>query len=274
MKADRLRLPSLDSVALRDEVVQEQVADAFDRHLSNAPPVTLALVIACAVLHLATGALDALIAGWSPLGILMDERSAVTLVVFGAREHGLVQAGETWRLLSCVFLHGGPLHLALNMAALFGLGRILEATWGRARFLALFLGAGLAGSVLSQAFGTGMSVGASGGVFGLLGAGVVFGLRNRDALPRHLRKVFGKGLLPWVGVNLFIGFVVPRIDNLGHIGGLLGGALLALLLQDRVLPWRSPPRWAGWVLTVGSLAALAWAGWGVAESLTWLATGS
>lgn len=274
MKAHRLRLPSLDSVALRDEIVQEQVADAFDSHLRQVPPVTVALVVACVVLHLATGALDALLTGWSPLGVLMDERSGVALVVFGAREHGLVNAGETWRLLSCVFLHGGLLHLALNMGALYALGRILEATWGRARFLALFLGAGLAGSVLSQVFGTGMSVGASGGVFGLLGAGVVFGLRHRDALPRHLRKVFGKGLLPWVGVNLFIGLVVPRIDNLGHIGGLIGGAVLALLLQDRVLPWRSPPRWAGWALTAACVAALGWAGWGVAQSLIWLATGA
>jgi len=137
-----------------------------------------------------------------------------------------------------VFLHAGFFHLALNMLALFGLGRLCEAVYGPKRLLGLFLVSGLLGSVLSHIGGTELSVGASGAVFGLMGAGVVFGMRSRQKLPLPLRSVFGRGLMPWVVLNLVIGMSVPRIDNLGHLGGMLGGAACALFFGDRLVPGR------------------------------------
>ncbi|MED5372487.1 MAG: rhomboid family intramembrane serine protease [Myxococcota bacterium] len=266
-------LPSFDALVLRDKLLQARVGERFEQHLRRLPPVTTALVAACVVLHLATGGVDWATgqANWAQA--IVGQRSAGTLLLFGAREHGMVASGEYWRLLSCIFLHGDGLHILLNGLALFGLGRLCEAVWGGLRMAAIFLFAGLCGSLLSQAGGTELSVGASGGVFGLLGAGVVFGLRAKDALPPGLRRVFGRGLAPWIVINLAIGLFVPRIDNLGHLGGLFGGVLIAPLLADRVLPGSQGYSWVDGFLGVGMGAVLAGTAAQVIRELLWVGAG-
>lgn len=131
-----------------------------------------------------------------------------------------VAAGEYYRLLTSAFLHGGIVHLLLNMYALYLFGPQLEAALGRLRFIVLYVVSALGGSALSYAFASPVqpSLGASGAVFGLLGAYLVINRRlGRDNTP----------VLMLLAINLAYGFLVPNIDWRAHLGGLVTGALVA-----------------------------------------------
>jgi membrane associated rhomboid family serine protease len=132
----------------------------------------------------------------------------------------LVARGEYHRMLTAAFLHAGLLHLAFNMFALWLFGSQVERVLGPARFLALYLLAAVGGSALSHFFGppTTFGVGASGAVFGILGAYVAI------ARSRGLDTSQVTGLIV---LNLFVGAVLPGIDNAAHVGGLLTGAAVA-----------------------------------------------
>jgi membrane associated rhomboid family serine protease len=141
----------------------------------------------------------------------------------GALYGPLVADGEWWRLLTSAFLHANLIHLGLNMLMLWWFGRALEGLLGRGRFLGLYLVSALAGAagallVNPAAF----TVGASGAIFGILGAGVV--------LERRRIYVFGGGALGVVLLNVLFTFAVPNISIGGHFGGLVGGALAVLAL--------------------------------------------
>jgi membrane associated rhomboid family serine protease len=169
-----------------------------------------------------------------------------------------VADGEVYRLLTAGFLHSGLFHLLVNMFSLWVLGTMLEPGIGRLRFVLIYLVSLLAGS-----FGAlivtphAVTVGASGAIFGLLGAGVVI-LRKRGIDPMQ------SGLPLWIGINLVFSFAVPGISIGGHIGGLIGGALAAIVLfelPDRVrrLPTVAPMIAAGALgaaAVVGSLAVV------------------
>ena len=134
-----------------------------------------------------------------------------------------VADGEFYRLFTSAFLHGGFFHLALNMYALYLFGPQLEAALGRVRFTALYVVSALGGSALSYAFAAPNrpSLGASGAVFGLLGAYLVVSRRlGRDSTP----------ILVLLAINFGYGFLVPRIDWRAHLGGLVAGALVAAAL--------------------------------------------
>lgn len=136
-----------------------------------------------------------------------------------------IAAGEWYRLLTPAVLHAGALHLAFNSFALWIYGPSVERAFGSLRFAAVYLVSGFLGGALSYAFGPCrvIGVGASGAIFGLLGALLVylFHLRRSAPIARSLQ-----GILTIVGINLVIGFTVPGIDNLAHLGGLAGGALV------------------------------------------------
>ncbi len=232
----RRQPPSFEAIFLGEALDREAALDAFVGGLSWRPLVTLSLCAALLVIHVGVGWLDYATGQFSFLGSLVWARTPESLMAAGGRLSEAVAIGQSWRLVTCVLLHADWLHLGLNGVALYGLGRIAEAIFGRARLLALFLAAGLGGAVLSQLGPASMSVGASGAVFGLMGACMAFGFRYRTVLPHDLRLLLVRGLTPWVVLNLLIGFSVPRIDNLGHIGGLLTGAVVGLLLRDRIIP--------------------------------------
>lgn len=132
----------------------------------------------------------------------------------------LVAQGEYYRMLSAAFLHAGLLHLAFNMFALYVFGSQVERVFGLGRFLGLYLLAAVGGSAVSHFVGSPatLGVGASGAVFGLLGAFVVI------ARARGLDTSQVVGLIV---LNLFLGAVIPGIDNAAHVGGLLTGGLVA-----------------------------------------------
>jgi membrane associated rhomboid family serine protease len=139
-----------------------------------------------------------------------------------------VDDGAWWQLVTSMFTHVEPLHLGFNMLALYFLGPVLENVLGRARFLALYLVSGLAGSaavmLLSEPHG--QTVGASGAIFGLMGALAVVALKVRGQV---------QTVLMWIGLNLVFTFTVSGISWQGHLGGLVGGALIgaAMVLAPR-----------------------------------------
>jgi membrane associated rhomboid family serine protease len=175
-----------------------------------------------------------------------------SLVSSGALDGPDVASGEVYRLVTSGFLHAGFIHLALNMYILWILGTMFESSVGRLRFLLIYFVA-----MLSGAFGAllltpnAYTVGASGAIFGLMGAGVIV-LRSRGIDPMQ------SGLPVLIGINLLFSFAVSGISIGGHIGGLIGGALAAMALDapERI---RGLPRAVGPVLAgaVGALAVAA-----------------
>lgn len=157
------------------------------------------------------------------------------LEFFGARINSAIRAGDYWRFITPVFLHGSLAHIFFNMYALYSIGSLLERHLGYIRFLALYFLSAFAGNVFSFLFtgDSGYSVGASTAVFGLIGAELVFFYQNRELFGSYARQAISN-IVFIIGINLFIG-LAPNIDNWGHVGGLLGGAMFA---------WFASPLWA------------------------------
>src|SRR4051794_7107939 len=163
-----------------------------------------------------------------------------------------VANGEGWRIITSGFMHYRTLHLLFNMYALYILGQMLEPVLGQLRFGLIYLVALICGSVGALIMSpNALTAGASGAVFGLMGAAILV-MRNRGV------NVLQSGLGVWLGLNLLITFTVSHISVGGHIGGLIGGAAAAWVLVE--LPERvRMPRWgadaAAGVLGVGAFIA-------------------
>ena len=185
----------------------------FETGMSYAPLVSLALIAVCTVVFV-----------WEVVGGAL--KSSEALIAAGALSREELLGGEYWRLASPVLLHGSPSHLIGNMMALYVLGVALEHAVGRGRMLFLFVGSGLAGSIASVATQPGPSVGASGAIFGMMGAVIVLLHRYRDVVRIRDNRVGGV-LVAWAAYTLLLGAFDPFIDNAAHLGGLVGGALLA-----------------------------------------------
>ena len=151
-----------------------------------------------------------------------------TLIAFGAKYNvAIVEANEWWRLFTSMFIHIGFLHLFMNMVAVYYLGMTVERIFGSIRFLFIYFLAGIAGSIASFAFSPNISAGASGAIFGLFGALLVFGIHYKHIF----RKTMGFNLLFILGINIAVGFVLPQIDMAAHLGGLAGGFLAAQMIH-------------------------------------------
>jgi membrane associated rhomboid family serine protease len=135
-----------------------------------------------------------------------------------------VAEGEWWRMLTAAFLHGNLIHLGMNMLMLWWIGAPVEAALGRGRFLALYIVSALAGSAGALLLSpNAFTVGASGAIFGILGAALVF--------ERQGVHVLGGAALSIIVLNLVLTLAVPNISIGGHLGGLVGGALCGLALS-------------------------------------------
>ncbi|MGI5916313.1 MAG: rhomboid family intramembrane serine protease [Anaerolineae bacterium] len=169
---------------------------------------------------------------WLAMTVAGGSENPLVLIRFGAKFNDLIVRGEYWRLISANFLHIGLLHLLFNTYALYILGLEVEMRFGRGRFLALYMLCGLAGSTLSFVGNPALSAGASGAIFGLMGAIIVHFVVYRESFgPRGQRQL--SSLLLVAGLNLMFGFTRPGIDNLGHIGGLVGGVVLGWAYNPR-----------------------------------------
>jgi membrane associated rhomboid family serine protease len=175
-----------------------------------------------------------------------------SLLADGAVSRFWVDQGEYWRILTAGFLHTGLVHLMFNMFALYILGGMLEPAVGRLRFGVIYFVSLLAGSFGALVVEpTAATAGASGAIFGLMGAAVVV-MRNRGINPME------SGIGLWIGLNLLITFAIPGISIGGHIGGLVGGALVALVMYE-VVPRSRAPESLG-VLIAGAIGAVSVAG--------------
>lgn len=149
------------------------------------------------------------------------------LIFFGAKVNSLISAGQYWRLFTCIFIHIGFTHLFFNLYSLFVLGKFTETILGHGRLLIIFLLSGLSGSILSYLLSPNISAGASGAIFGLLGAFVAYGWKNKYFWKSGLIT----NLLVVLGINIFLGLVSPGIDNYAHLGGLFIGVILGLFFR-------------------------------------------
>lgn len=239
-------------------------------HGMQRPWMTIGLLVVIGLAHLLAGVISFVQGFVNVAGIVVAQRGTGVLAFLGAMVGERVSDGELWRLVSCLFLHGDGTHILLNGLALYGLGRLCESVYGPVRFLWLFLVAGVCGSTLSWLGGNAASVGASGSIFGLMGACIVFGHRYRLVLPPHIGDMFRKKLLPWVGLNLAIGVLIPFIDNLGHFGGLVGGALMAMVISNRVIP--ASPNTVGSRIFMGMISGTVLLGTAASVVWSWLMT--
>ena len=133
-----------------------------------------------------------------------------------------VKNGEIYRLLTACFVHANFLHIFFNMYALYYIGPMVEKYYGKLKYLLIYLGSGIMGSLFSVVLSNNVSIGASGAIFGLFGSMLYFGYKYRATLDGFVRS----GIIPVLFINLILGFIVPNIDVYGHIGGLIGGLLL------------------------------------------------
>lgn len=195
----------------KNEVEAKKAEDIFTK---KKPVITYALIIINVLVFLAMYIFG------------KGSEDTLTLLLFGANYPVLVRAGDYYRLITSAFLHVGLLHLIFNNYALYVIGSQLESFLGKAKFLIIYLISAICGSLMSMLFSDGISVGASGAIFGLLGSLLYFGYNYRV----YLGTVLKSQIIPLIILNLVIGFITPGIDNAAHIGGLLGGLGMTMAL--------------------------------------------
>lgn len=181
----------------------------------------------------------------------------------GAYIHQRVAAGEWWRVLAATFLHAGLLHLGMNMFALNQLGHICEDLFGGAKTLAIYMLCGAASALAMSVWFVHIQgqdpadapalVGASGAIFGLGGLLAAFLLKRGTESGRRV----GWSIAQNLGLMLALGFLIPRISNTGHVGGLIPGIVIGLVVRERFSTLVSPQARRNWWLlaTIGAVAA-------------------
>jgi rhomboid protease GluP len=196
----------------------------FERGMGYAPPATLMLIVALGVVF-----------GWQiSTGALASEES---IIAAGALVRERLAQGEWWRLLSATMLHGGVEHIVGNAMSLYILGMASEHAYGTRSMLIIYVASGVAGSVLSAAMGPGPSVGASGAIFGLMGAVMVLFWKHHHELMVRDKRI-GIVVAAWALFTIGTGLITPMIDNAAHLGGMFGGMAVAWTLRPKLLARR------------------------------------
>lgn len=243
--------------ALEVRTAQLQAAADFEARLTALTPLTWAVYLMVGI-NVAVWLANVV----SGMGIMQP--SPADLLAWGANSaSSVLNDREYWRLLTATFLHGGAIHLGFNMLGLWVAGRQLNRLHGNGNFLLIYLGSALAGSALSLHFSAqqSVSVGASGAVFGVLGALLVAMFQHRGQIP----SLTGKNVLTSQGLFLAYalvqGFSQRGVDNAAHMGGLVAGCALAWILVEKIDAQASPARrmgtaTAGIALSIAAVFAL------------------
>jgi rhomboid protease GluP len=148
------------------------------------------------------------------------------LILLGAKVNSLIANGQYYRLVTAMFLHGGIVHVSLNMYALYSIGPLVENVYGKGKYIVIYFLSGILSSLASFMFSNSISIGASGAIFGLLGAALIFAIKMKNRIGRG----FINNIITVIGINLVIGLSIPNIDNFAHLGGLLGGIVISYVV--------------------------------------------
>ena len=156
-----------------------------------------------------------------------------------------IRNGEYYRFLTGMFLHGSIFHLLFNCYALYVIGSQIESFLGKYKYLIIYFFSGLMGGLFSITFGDYSSIGASGAIFGLMGALVYFGYHYRV----YLGNVVKTQIVPLIALNLLLGFMMKGVDNFAHIGGLIGGCMITMAVgvKDKTSTFEMVN---GWIITL------------------------
>jgi membrane associated rhomboid family serine protease/Tfp pilus assembly protein PilF len=197
------------------------------RRRSNLPFATLVMIALCVAVFI----LQTLAGGSQNPDVLLD---------FGASYRPYFVQGQYWRVVMPMFLHIGWWHLAMNMYVLYMLGPLLEKIYGYGRYAFIYVAAGVSSSLLTMFHDHNVAAGASGAIMGVAGALASASYFHRDRLPYPLARVFHRTrftltVLVFVALTLISGYLIPNIDNWGHIGGLVSGAILGALIPPPIL---------------------------------------
>lgn len=182
-----------------------------------------------------------------------------TLVNFGAMYRPYVAAGQSWRLITAGFLHGSIVHIGMNSWVLFDLGAQTEEFYGTSRMILIYIVSTITGFWASYHWAS-LSVGASAGLFGLIGAMIAYGMKERSAMGSAMRSFYVR----WALYGLVLGFIIPNIDMAAHLGGLAGGFATGYVAGTPRLTGRTETIWralAGLAIAITVLAFLAMATW-------------
>ncbi|MBA2343925.1 MAG: rhomboid family intramembrane serine protease [Rubrobacter sp.] len=219
-------------------------------------PVTFSLILACVLVY--AGVMAVGVASGIPWNVVFVTQPPEILIK-GSLAPALVAQGQVWRLVTSMFLHSGLTHLALNMISLYFLGYFAELTFGRGRFLALYVLSGLSGGIAYLYFGgfDGSAVGASGAIFGILGG--VLGFAARRGSFSWQNPVI-RQLLLLLAFNLLVGASIPNISITAHVGGLVGGAAFGWLATPTIYSEKGPHAGIPVAILLG-LEALLLAAW-------------
>lgn len=169
-------------------------------------------------------------------GVDAFDPSASSLIEWGGNFPMWTRSGDYWRLFTSMFMHAGVVHIAINMWVFWDGGRLVERLYGNVGFAILYLYAGLGGSIASAFFGSVVSVGASGAIFGVFGALLAYLVARRRTIPAPVLRGLRSSVLTFIGFNLLIGFVIPFVDNAAHIGGLVTGFVCGFVLALPLTP--------------------------------------
>ena len=175
------------------------------------------------------------------------------LLEFGAKFGFLIQQGEWWRLITAGFLHGNLMHILMNSWVLFDLGAQVEEAYGTSRYLAIYTLSTVTGFLASFFWSPALSIGASAGIFGLIGAMIAMGLRDRSSYGSAVRGTYTR----WAVYGLLMGLLpIFATDNAAHVGGLVGGFALGFIAGT---PGFSRTWERTWQIAAGvAMAATAW----------------
>jgi rhomboid protease GluP len=187
------------------------------------------------------------------LGNGWDGIDGRVLYAFGAKIGLRDMDGQWWRLVTAGFLHGDVLHILMNSWVLFDLGAQVEAVYGASRMWVIYFLANVAGFLASAWWNPGISIGASAGLCGLIGAMIALGVRHRNPMGDAIRGMY----IRWALYTLVLGVLISRIDNAAHIGGLAAGFGVAYVAETPRATGGMEGLWraAGWfcvILTVVS----------------------
>ncbi|SHI62384.1 Membrane associated serine protease, rhomboid family [Clostridium cavendishii DSM 21758] len=151
------------------------------------------------------------------------------LVELGAKVNYLINGGEYERLIKSMFLHSGLIHFVFNMYALYSLGNLINQIYGTKKYLIIYFLSGIVASFTSYKLSYGVSVGASGAIFGLLGSCLFFAYKEKQ----RIGKEFFIDIISVIILNLIIGLSIPNIDNSAHFGGLFAGIIITFFIYNQ-----------------------------------------